>query len=370
MKILLAGNFPCDEKLGSPKILIKLGKELEKRGHFVKYIFSEDLKTALPTKHLRYFNSPLAVFFAVRKYYKLYKGFDIVQIASGDGFIWGLYKRVLKLNNKYICLSIGLEHLDEKVRKENEKLGLLKLSLIHKIGFNVRLRSVELSMKLSDMVICLNSVDKDFIVQHCSIKTEKIKVIPAGVSIKFFLKQKKSYPGKNSLLYVGTWIPRKGVKYLADAYSILANKIDNLSLTIVGGVETEETIKSEFSQNVRNKVQVIPLVPEEELVNIYGNYTIFVFPTLCEGFGMVFLEAMASGLAVITTNAGGAIDIIENNIDGIIVHERDSKAIVSAVEKLTYDNNLLSEIGTRAREKAKNFVWENMAEKIIKIYEK
>jgi glycosyltransferase involved in cell wall biosynthesis len=223
-------------------------------------------------------------------------------------------------------------------------------------------------MKLSDLIICLNSKDKDFIVHNFHIKTEKVKVIPAGISAKFFLKQKAFSLDEKALLYVGTWLPRKGVKYLIDAYSVLANKIENLKLTIMGAVAEENIIKSEFPENIRDKVKIISWVTEEEMVNIYISNSVFIFPTLYEGFGMAFLEAMAAGLAVITTNAGGAVDIIENEIDGIIVPERDAQAIVSAAEKLIYNNSLRIKIGTKAREKAKNFVWENIAEKIEKIY--
>lgn len=278
MKILLVGNFPRDEKLGSPKVLIKLEEEFVKKGHFVKSIFEEDLKTILPGRYLRYFNSPVVAFLAIKEYHRKFGYFDVVQVTSGDGFLWGIYKKINGLKSKYICVTFGLEHLDAATMRENEKLGLLKLSLSHKVGFPlVKMRSVELSMRVSDMGICLNSNDRKFILSKNWLPPQKIKVVPAGISENFFeaeagqtlqsksagflsdsLKKETELTNPKALLYVGTWIPRKGVKYLIEGYSTLANKFENLTLSIMGAATDEKIIKKDFPEALRNRINIIP----------------------------------------------------------------------------------------------------------------
>lgn len=109
---------------------------------------------------------------------------------------------------------------------------------------------------------------------------------------------------------------------------------------------------------------------EEEQIKIYKSHSIFIFPSVYEGFGMVFLEAMASGLPVVTTDTGGVGDIIENGVDGFIVPRRNSQAIADAVEKLLANPDLQEKIGKRAKEKAKNYVWKKTTERVLNIYEK
>lgn len=370
MKILLAGNFPDNVNLGSPKVMIKLREEFTKKGHFVKCIFENDLKTILSGHYFRYLNSPIAMFLAIKEYHKKFGAFDVVQVSSGDGFLWGLYKKLNGLKSKYVCITFGLEHLDAVAMRENEKLGLLKLSLSHKIGFPlIKMRSVELSMRFSDVGICLNNGDRKFIISKGWLPPHKIKTVPAGIAKKFFEQPgDKNIKKTKSLLYVGTWIPRKGVKYLIESYSLVADKFKDVSLSIMGAAADEKTIKQDFPEKLRNRINVIPWVTEEEQIRIYKSHLAFVFPSIYEGFGMVFLEAMASNLPVITTGTGGTEDIIENGKDGFIVPKRNSRAIADTVEKLLLNHDLQHQVGTRAKEKAKNFLWETTAEKLLCLY--
>jgi len=84
---------------------------------------------------------------------------------------------------------------------------------------------------------------------------------------------------------------------------------------------------------------------------------VFVFPSLFEGLGLVLLEAMAAGLAVITTPNTGGPDLIESGSEGEIVSAGDAKALRKAMEKLRSNPMLVREMGAAAHERAKEFTW-------------
>ena len=97
-------------------------------------------------------------------------------------------------------------------------------------------------------------------------------------------------------------------------------------------------------------------MPRKDLVKVYQHADVFVFPTLAEGMPLVILEAMASGLPVITTPNGPG-DIVRNEIDGFLVAPRDIESIVEKVELLRTDHELRRWMSINARERAMNYTW-------------
>jgi glycosyltransferase involved in cell wall biosynthesis len=105
-------------------------------------------------------------------------------------------------------------------------------------------------------------------------------------------------------------------------------------------------------------------VPRVELREIYRQADVFVFPTLVEGMGIVVLEAMASGLPVITTPNGPG-DIVRDGVDGFLVPPRDVDAIVERLERLRADPQLRQEMARNARIRAQEFTWDAYRKKTV-----
>lgn len=159
--------------------------------------------------------------------------------------------------------------------------------------------------------------------------------------------------GKLRVLFVGSLGQRKGLSYLFAACRLLGASV---SLTVIGRkpLDACAILDRELAT-----VRWIPSCPHQEILAEMAAHDVFVFPSLFEGFGLVLLEAMAMGLPVITTPHTAGPDIIREGVDGFIVPIRDSGAIAAHLERLHREPALLAEMSARARERSREFTWEN-----------
>lgn len=148
---------------------------------------------------------------------------------------------------------------------------------------------------------------------QCSNRTE----IPEACSL---------YPLLPADLTAGTRSLRKGVHYLLKAWRRLAPAGD-VELWLVGKM----SLAPRLLEKLPGRVVVRPSVPHQELFEIYRRASVLVFPSLCEGFGMVITEAMANGLPVITTSSTAGPDLIESGKNGFIVPIRDSEKLAETI---------------------------------------
>ena len=109
-------------------------------------------------------------------------------------------------------------------------------------------------------------------------------------------------------------------------------------------------------------------VSDEEVVKAYQTHNVFVFPSLEEGAASVIFEAMASGLAVITTKMGSA-GMINDGVDGIIVEPRDAGQIVGALRWLHDNPDVIEQFGRNARSKIQQYPWERFGDNVVKVLE-
>ncbi len=193
---------------------------------------------------------------------------------------------------------------------------------------------------------------------------EKIIKIPYGVTDLFF----KEYPRKKKeeIIIVGTIGIVKGTHYLLEAYRRLKGKDKRLRLHLIGFFR--EDMKEIIRKN-SDLIDFIGVIKKKDLPEYFSNVDIFIQPSLQEGFSILILEAMASGLPVIVSTNTGVNEIIKNGEDGLIVPICDSQAIYDKLKFLIENENMRISIGENARKKAKLYTWERYADEYIRIFE-
>ena len=108
-----------------------------------------------------------------------------------------------------------------------------------------------------------------------------------------------------------------------------------------------------------------------EIEKYFSSADIFVFPTLYEPFGLVILEAMASGLPVVTSKLAGAAELIENGKDGLLLDDpKNPKEIAEKVNYLIENERIRRAMGRNARKKAEKHPWERTAKEMLEVFEK
>lgn len=164
-----------------------------------------------------------------------------------------------------------------------------------------------------------------------------------------------SFPQGSVILAVGRWAANeryKGLDCLIRSLPALLPSVPNLHLVAVGeGDDRPRLQKLAAELRVADRVLFLRRVPASELVALYAHADVFALPSSGEGFGFVFLEAMALGRAVVGGAHGGITDLIEDRVTGFLVDQHDSARLTDVLGRLLTDEPLRREVGRRAREK-------------------
>jgi glycosyltransferase involved in cell wall biosynthesis len=140
------------------------------------------------------------------------------------------------------------------------------------------------------------------------------------------------------------------VRLLLDAYARLRSKIENVpDLCLIGDPPSDATQLYLQSLGIANKVRLIGSKHGEELAELYRNAVFFVLSSNEEGLGIVILEAMASGLPVVSTDCGGPATAIKEGESGFLTPVGDAAALAEAMEKLLNDSALRARMGEAGR---------------------
>ncbi len=175
-------------------------------------------------------------------------------------------------------------------------------------------------------------------------------LLPHGVDTKFFhpskrskeLRQKLGLENKIALLFVARLVWEKDLKVLAEAYKILEGREDIVFVLVGEGPARKELGK------MMPRALFLGQKSAQEVAEIYACCDIFVFPSTTETFGLVALEAMASGLPVVAVHASGLEDIVQEGKTGFLAQPKDSQDFASKITKLVDDAVLRAEMSAAA----------------------
>jgi glycosyltransferase involved in cell wall biosynthesis len=200
------------------------------------------------------------------------------------------------------------------------------------------------------------------------IKEDSIKVIELPfIFSKLFSYQPKEPSNRNRLLYVGRMVPKKGLHILLRALSL----VNDAELVIAGPYETQyfEKLRRLLAKlKLEDQVKFEGKVTEEEKIDLMGNRSFLVCPTLTDYHPIVFLEAQALGVPVIATRVGAIPEMVINGETGLLVEPNDELELAKAMEMLLNDDALRLSFSRKAREFAKNFTVEKAVDKLEILY--
>jgi glycosyltransferase involved in cell wall biosynthesis len=285
-----------------------------------------------------------------------------VEIVAG----WsGQCLRTLRAANRRGLISIvvrGSAHMldqTEIVGGEHERLGLPFFQDPRVID-----RELE-EYAEATYVQTISSFARDTFIAR-GIPPERVLMQPLGVNLERFQPVPRT-DDTFRIVYVGAASVRKGTHILLDAFAQLARP--DAELVLIGNITQE---LAERVARAPKNVRAIGHVPEAELYKHYSQGSVFVLPSLEDGFGQVAAQAMACGLPLVcTTNTGGP-DLIGPDRDaGIVVPIRDVDALRDAFARLYDDRESCLKMGQRARERvSRGFTWDDYGDGIFAHYER
>lgn len=197
---------------------------------------------------------------------------------------------------------------------------------------------------------------------------ESVSVVYNAVDLKLFKPSGETIFNRKTVLSVGALNKIKGYKYTLMSIKKVLEKTNDVDFVIIGHGPEEHNIKRLAKElNILNNTIFIDYVPDNRLVSYYSSSEFFVLATQCESFGIVFIEAMACGIPVVSTNVAAVPEVIGGG--GMLVEPRNSDQLAEAMLKLLNDEDLRQELSKKALEHAQKFSIENRISKVEEIYE-
>jgi len=199
---------------------------------------------------------------------------------------------------------------------------------------------------------------KQLILQSC--QDARITVIPNGIYTERFGKG----PKEKSILMCSRILPRKGFQYVIEAVKDM--ELD-WQVHVVGEGPYLSGLK-QLAEGSKTPIKFCGWLDNNDprFYELFSKSAIFIFPSEAENFPSVLLEALASGMAIITSTAGGCPEVVGKA--GILVEPRDTKGIRNMLTKLVDSDQLRQQLGKQALERARQFNWENIARKYLNCY--
>lgn len=215
-----------------------------------------------------------------------------------------------------------------------------------------------------------------------ALRNVDVEWSPYGTTLEKGVRSVKPHPvnGKFKILFVGRHIERKGICYLIEAAKYLPRDLFEIRIVGVGDLtEQLHVIANDVKQSNPDSAEIIftgKLSPEA-LANEYKTANVFTLPAIVdskgdtEGLGVVLIEAMELGLPVVASNVGGIPDVVVDGVSGILVPEKDPKALADAYKRLAESSEFTEKILAGAQQRIDEcFSWDKIIERQVAVYEK
>jgi glycosyltransferase involved in cell wall biosynthesis len=319
-----------------------LGAALERLGHSVEIVAPGDLAVSRRAGG-RWV--PLVYPLAVASWLgRRRRDFDLVIFHSYSGWLASLLRRV----PRSLVVFHGVEPLYHRELMNEATVDGQPLSrryrLLQEWLMPFMLRT---ACRRADAVACLNRAEAEFLTARRWVAPGRLRMMGHGVPPEFFGPARVPRTIR-TMLFVGQWLPMKGVRYLRDAAVPLLREDSSMRMICAGTLASERTVLADFPRELQPQITVIPRVDQVALAALYREADVFVFPSLYEAFSRAIAEAMASGLPIITTEVGVAADALRDQESALVVPKRTAAAIVAAVRRLQADPGLSARLGAAA----------------------
>jgi glycosyltransferase involved in cell wall biosynthesis len=280
----------------------------------------------------------------------------------------------------YTCHSLSFE---EYISRSSSPRNPTKW-LLHHLQISARKSIEQKVLKRSDQIVVLSEYTRKKLQQTYGLSSLKVSLIPGGVDLKRFrpstdnapIRARLDLPQDKFILFtVRNLVPRMGLENLISAFEIVQNGRTDLLLVIGGEGPLEPRIKEQVRRcGVDEFVRFAGYIPDEALPSYYQMADLFILPTIeLEGFGLVTVEALASGLPVLGTPVGGTKEILAKLGSDYLFDDSTPESMATGILKALkdWDKNpsAYKDLSKTCRQVVeKHYSWENHVSKLEELF--
>jgi glycosyltransferase involved in cell wall biosynthesis len=361
MHFVIGANIDDSYTTGMGRQMHGLGDALQAKGHRVEYLFADTL--AVPNR--RRWSRLEAPFRAAAALRRIARTADSPPIAILHEPIAWATALIAKKRVRTVAMVHACELKGWPVELATRAATGEQIKASSRIVFPLtELSQTYASLRLSDGVFCLSSSDLDYIVNRLGVRADRVVRIDNGVDGSFMGLSFDDAERTKDLLFVGSWIPRKGIRILLSALERIAGSGLRPTLTLAGTGLPENEIRPQLPEPWRSTAEILPHVPARDLVQLYRRHKILVLPSIAEGIPLVVLEAMACALCLVVTSVGGIPDVVDDGITGWVVPALDATALSDAMTRALLNPDSARSLGRAAHEKMQGYGWSRSASQV------
>ncbi len=364
LRLLFLSHSRNDPNAGASRLYHLLSRELRARGHGVDLFHQDDF--GMPAgKAMRLLTERLLMPSKVSRFglKRDLSGYDAVM--SSSGMAAPLFRRLRgrPVRPALIGHLHGLAVYDHLAAIHERELGHYRNSWANRlISGPIQVRWDENGVEYADMTITQNARDRDHVASIMSAG-RAVHLIPAAVHADLLSSSQTIAPileRSPELVWFATWEARKGAHYVPGAFRQIRQRRPDARLTIGGTGRPAGELLSPFAPEDRDAVTVLPFISVAEQEALFNRASIFLFPSMSEGFGLALVEAMCFGVAAVSGATGFAADFIADGRHGRIVQPFES-SIAKVVLDLLDDPARRAAIAGEGRKLAQGFTQQRMA---------
>ena len=249
-------------------------------------------------------------------------------------------------------------------------VGTFHSSVMSDLAFRIFRRPLLPFYRRLDRTLAVSEAARDCVLRHFP---GPVDILPNGVSLERFRpgipRFKRFDDGTPTILFVGRHDPRKGLPDLVRAAAALAEEGVPFRLVIVGDGVLRRRIERMAAGALRGRVHFEGRVSQEKLPRYYASADLFCSPARGgESFGIVLLEAMASGVPIVATDLPGYRTVLTPGVEGLMAPPRDPAALRDALRTMLQSPALRAEMGARGLETARRYAWPAIAARLEEVY--
>jgi glycosyltransferase involved in cell wall biosynthesis len=366
VRILRIADVEDNRTGGMSRTMYCTGDALQAQGHQVDYLFNDRLQ---PGRGPRRFTVPALLPRLVRNLAREGRQYDVVEIHEPLGAAYCRQRQSDSSLPPVVLFSYGLEERGRLAELAYRRQKGLPISLKKRYSPLTVTLQAAYAVRRADHVICSNSVDVAYL-ERAGVPRHRLTQHHSGADPEFLAAGETPAPERAGILFMGSWLLRKGILDIAPAVSRVLEENPCVDFTVAGCGAAAEEVLGQFPQSLRGRIQAIPRIAgNEALIDVYRRHAIFLLPSYFEGQPLVMMEAAALGLAMVGTDIGGVSDFIENEVNGYMVPVGDVEALIDRLRRLVRTPELAARLGESARRKVQGYTWVGAAQKIAAAYE-
>jgi glycogen synthase len=202
------------------------------------------------------------------------------------------------------------------------------------------------------------------------VEEDRVHVFPPGVNPSLFagrFEDPFAGIGRPRVLFVGRLAPQKGVRTLVAAAQLL--QTPGARVLLVGDGPERPALEREVGRlSLGDRMHFLGFMPHDAVPAVLTHADLLALPSLYEELGTVLLEAMWAGLPIVASRTGGIPEVITDGINGLLVPPGDPRALAEAIDRVLGDPDLARRLTEAASQRAKEYDWEVLAERVLKVY--